>query len=71
MAKPRHIEIATQDPEGTAEFYKNAFDFKEIGRTQPGNRLATGVFLSDGTLNIAVTAWKGAAPEHADTVAGK
>lgn len=54
MAKLRHIAIATQDPEATAEFYKSGFGFEEIGRTQPGNRLASGVFLSDGTLNIAI-----------------
>jgi len=52
MAKLRHIALATQDPEGTAEFYKRAFGFKEIKRIT--NKLAHGFFLSDGTLNIAV-----------------
>lgn len=54
MAKLRHIAFATNDPDATAEFYKKAFDFKETGRTHPDNPLATGVFLSDGTLNIAI-----------------
>src|ERR1700691_4749710 len=58
MAKIRHIAIATKDPEGTAEFYKKAFEFKEIARTPPGNPLAHGVFLSDGTLNLAILNFK-------------
>ncbi len=54
MAKIRHIALATKDPEGTAEFYKKAFGFKEIARTAPSSPLAHGVFLSDGTLNLAI-----------------
>jgi catechol 2,3-dioxygenase-like lactoylglutathione lyase family enzyme len=58
MAKIRHIALATKDPEGTAEFYKKAFGFKEIARTPPDNPLAHGVFLSDGTLNLAILNFK-------------
>jgi catechol 2,3-dioxygenase-like lactoylglutathione lyase family enzyme len=58
MAKIRHIAIATKDPEGTAEFYKKAFEFKEIARTPANNPLAHGVFLSDGTLNLAILDFK-------------
>jgi catechol 2,3-dioxygenase-like lactoylglutathione lyase family enzyme len=55
MAKLRHIAIAAEDPYATAEFYKQAFDFVEVRRTQPaGEGKSYGVFLSDGTLNIAV-----------------
>lgn len=54
MAKIRHIAIATNDPEKTAEFYKRAFEFTEIARTPPDSPLAHGVFLSDGTLNLAI-----------------
>ena len=43
MAKIRHIAIATNDPVKTAEFYKNAFEFKEIARTDPASPLADGV----------------------------
>ena len=52
MPKLRHIAIAAEDPEAMAEFYKKAFDFKEVGR--PNGYLADGVFLSDGTLNMAI-----------------
>jgi catechol 2,3-dioxygenase-like lactoylglutathione lyase family enzyme len=55
MAKLRHIAIAAEDPYATAEFYKQAFDFVEVRRTEPaGEGKSYGVFLSDGTLNIAV-----------------
>jgi len=55
-AKLRHIAIAAEDPEAMAEFYKKAFDFKEVGR--PNGYLADGVFLSDGTLNMAILKFK-------------
>jgi catechol 2,3-dioxygenase-like lactoylglutathione lyase family enzyme len=55
MAKLRHIAIAAEDPYATAEFYKQAFDFVEVRRTEPaGPGKSYGVFLSDGTLNMAV-----------------
>src|SRR6185437_15006167 len=61
MAKIRHIALATNDPIKTAEFYKQAFDFKEVGRTgnpdDPGG-IAWGIYLSDGTLNLAVLKFK-------------
>ena len=61
MPKIRHIALATNDPVGTAEFYKKAFEFKEVGRTgdpnDPGG-IAWGIYLSDGTLNLAVLKFK-------------
>ena len=33
MAKLRHIAIAAKDPDAMAEFYKKAFDFKEVRKT--------------------------------------
>ena len=33
MAKLRHIAIAAKDPDAMAEFYKRAFDFKEVRKT--------------------------------------
>ena len=56
MPKLRHIAIAAEDPEKMADFYKKAFDFKEVGR--PNGVLADGVFLSDGTLNMAILKFK-------------
>ncbi len=55
MAKLRHIAIAAEDPFATAEFYKQAFEFKEVRRLEPGEPGKTyGVFLSDGTINMAI-----------------
>jgi catechol 2,3-dioxygenase-like lactoylglutathione lyase family enzyme len=56
MPKLRHIAIAAEDPEAMAEFYRKAFDFNEVGR--PNSSLADGVFLSDGTLNLAILKFK-------------
>ena len=62
MAKLRHIALATDDPEKTAEFYREVFDFKEVGRVgrpdKPEEGLAWGIYLSDGTLNLAVLKFK-------------
>ena len=57
MAKIRHIALATKDPEKVASFYKAAFEMKEVGRAGPPNPKpgqVYGVYLSDGTLNMAI-----------------
>lgn len=59
MAKPkiRHIALATKDPQKVANFYKAAFDMKEVGRAGPPNPKpgqVYGVYLSDGTINMAI-----------------
>jgi catechol 2,3-dioxygenase-like lactoylglutathione lyase family enzyme len=55
MAKLRHIAIAAEDPYVTAEFYKKGFGFYEVRRTEPrGEGTSYGVFLSDGTLSLAI-----------------
>ena len=55
MAKLRHIALAAEDPYATAEFYKQAFDFVEVRRTEPrGEGTSYGVFLSDGTISLAI-----------------
>ena len=58
MPKLRHIAIATNDPKTTAEFYKQAFGFEQVGKTSPSSPLADGYFLSDGTLNLAILKFK-------------
>src|SRR5437763_8691205 len=56
MAKLRHIALHTADPEKTAEVYKRVFDMVEVGRTD--SPLAKGIYLSDGTINLAVLKFK-------------
>jgi catechol 2,3-dioxygenase-like lactoylglutathione lyase family enzyme len=53
MAKIRHIALTTKNPAQAAEFYKQAFDLKEIRRSENG-----AVFLSDGYINLAILNWK-------------
>ena len=56
MAKLKHIAIASQDPEKTAEFYRTVFGLKQVGKVDGEN--AEGVYLSDGNINIAVLKFK-------------
>ena len=56
MAKLRHIAIAAKDPDAMAEFYKKAFDFKEIRKSD--GPLAYGYHLSDGTIDLAILRFK-------------
>ena len=61
MAKLRHLALYTSDPEAAAAFYKKAFDMVEVGRTN--SSFADGIFLSDGTVNVACLRYK--SPEAA------
>jgi catechol 2,3-dioxygenase-like lactoylglutathione lyase family enzyme len=60
MLKIRHIAFASEHPGKAAEFYKSAFGFKELSRfgldpARPDEaKRPSGVFLTDGTLNIAI-----------------
>ena len=56
MAKLRHVAIAVPDPEKSAEFYCKAFDLSIVGRTE--SPLASGVYLSDGTMGLALLNYK-------------
>jgi methylmalonyl-CoA/ethylmalonyl-CoA epimerase len=63
MAKLRHIAISVPDPEKSAQFYEAAFGLTRVGTTN--SPLATGVYLSDGVINVALLKYK------SDEVAGK
>jgi catechol 2,3-dioxygenase-like lactoylglutathione lyase family enzyme len=52
VAKLRHLAIATDDPDGTAQFYVDTFDFVRV-RTASGI-WGRGHILSDGTINLAI-----------------
>lgn len=56
MAKLRHIAIAVPDPEKAAVFYQRVFGMERVGCTD--SPLATGVYLSDGTVNLALLHYK-------------
>ena len=52
MAKLRHLAIATDDPDATAQFYVDVFEFTRL-RTAQG-KTYHGHILSDGTINLAI-----------------
>jgi hypothetical protein len=60
MPKIRHLAIASEHPGKAAEFFKQAFEFKELSRfgldpARPDHApRPCGVFLSDGTINLAI-----------------
>ena len=53
MAKIKHIAIRTNDIEKTAAFYKEAFGLEQVGAGQ------SGIYLTDGYLNIAILNMRG------------
>ena len=62
MPKIKHIALSTQDVDKTAKFYIDVFGMKEIAKiNSPG---ASGYYLSDGDLNLAILNFKN------DAVAG-
>ena len=56
MAKIKHIALATQNVEKTANFYKEVFDLEEVGNVN--NENAEGRYLSDGNINLAILHFK-------------
>ena len=67
MPQLRHIAIATPDPEKAARFFTEVFDMRVVGTIDSRN--ATGCYVSDGHLNIALLSYKsdGAAGEEYGT----
>ena len=56
MAKLRHFALSVPDPEAAAAFYERAFGLERVGGSDhPG---ATGVYLSDGVVNLALLRYK-------------
>jgi catechol 2,3-dioxygenase-like lactoylglutathione lyase family enzyme len=56
MAKIKHIAISTQDVDATARFYVDVLGLKEIQKLDTKN--ATGYYLSDGNINLAILNFK-------------
>lgn len=54
MAKLRHIALSVKDVEASAKFFMEAFDMEKVGGSARGT-----VYLSDGTVNIALLARDG------------
>ena len=56
MAKLRHIAIAVPDPQAAADFYSKVFDMEIVEPTE--SPIASGVYLSDGTICLALLNYK-------------
>ena len=54
--KIRHFALSVPDPWAAAEFYKSTFGLEELGETD--GKLAEGVFLTDGVINLALLKFK-------------
>ncbi len=54
--KLRHIAIPVPDPKKAAEFYINAFGMTKVAEVNAP--AADGVYLSDGTINMALLRYK-------------
>ena len=53
MAKLRHIAISVSDLETAKKFFEEAFDMEDAGQA------GSGVYMTDGTINIALLAREG------------
>ncbi len=56
MAKLRHIALSVPDPQKSARFYCDAFGLEVVG--QANSATATGVYLSDGTISLALLKYR-------------
>ena len=57
MARLRHFAIVVRDLEKAAEFYEGVFDLKRVG--QEVLDFASAIYLSDGTVNLALLNYVG------------
>ena len=54
--KLRHLALSVPDPEKAAEFYMSAFGMEKV--TSVKAPMADGVYLTDGTINVALLRYK-------------
>ena len=54
MLKIRHIALASKNPGQAAEFYKNAFGWRELQRMGKDLNDPAGVVLSDGSISVTI-----------------
>jgi catechol 2,3-dioxygenase-like lactoylglutathione lyase family enzyme len=66
--KLRHFAICVRDPFKSAEFYRDVFGFEIVG--QEVIEAGTGVYLSDGTVNLALLKLNGKTDEEWEGMIG-
>ena len=57
MAKLRHIAVVVKDLEKAAAFYEKVFELKRVGEEHL--EMGSGIYLSDGVINLALLKYKG------------
>jgi predicted enzyme related to lactoylglutathione lyase len=57
MIRLRHFAIVVRDLEQAAKFYEGVFELKRVG--QETLDFASAIYLSDGTINLALLNYKG------------
>lgn len=57
MARLRHFAVVVRDIEKAAAFYEKVFDLKRVGRDDL--EMGSGIYLSDGVINLALLKYKG------------
>ena len=57
-ARLRHIALSVPDPEAAARFFEEAFAMRRVGLSR------IGIYLSDGTMNVALLAYPGDIPGY-------
>ena len=54
--KLRHLALSVKDPEETAKFYLSVFGMEKV--TSVSAPMADGIYLTDGTINVALLRYK-------------
>src|SRR5436190_21937259 len=57
MARLRHIAVVVKDLEKAAAFYEKVFELKRVGEEHL--EMGSGIYLSDGVINLALLKYKG------------
>jgi catechol 2,3-dioxygenase-like lactoylglutathione lyase family enzyme len=68
MAKLRHIAIVVKDLEKAAAFYEKVFGLKRVGKEHLD--MGSGIYLSDGVINLALLKYKGESGSGLSDAAG-
>jgi predicted enzyme related to lactoylglutathione lyase len=71
MGKLRHFAVVVRDLERAAAFYERVFDLQRVGRDDL--EIGSGIYLSDGVINLALLQYKSAAAagvENLDDLVG-
>src|SRR5215475_14185225 len=63
MARLRHFAVCVKDLDKAAEFYRDVFELKRIGREDLD--IGSAIYMSDGVINLALLNFKGSGGSQA------